>query len=74
MDKNEHASKTNFMMFFYFLLFAHLLVNVSNSNVKWSFEKGGQDWPDSCKNGDQAPIDISHPFEFKSKIISKLFL
>ena len=69
MENKKQTAKINLIMFFYFIIFAHLLINVSNSTVKWNFEKGGQDWPESCKNGDQAPIDISKPFEFKSNVL-----
>jgi len=61
-------------MCFYFFLFAHLLKNVSNSSSsKWDFEKGGQDWPESCKTAEQAPIDISKPFDYKSKNLFLIF-
>lgn len=62
MGKNNN----NAIMCFYLILFAQLLVNISSSAFKWNFERGGQDWLESCQEGDQAPIDISKPFEFKS--------
>ena len=31
----------------------------------WNFEKGGEDWPKSCKNHNQAPLDLAAPFQFK---------
>ena len=67
MENNNNCSKTYILMFFYFLIFGHLLLSVSSSKTKWDFNKGGQDWSDNCQNTDQAPIDISKPFEYKSK-------
>jgi carbonic anhydrase len=52
--------KTKFktILFFSFIL----VINCSNS---WNFNKGGADWPDSCKGDNQSPIDISQPFEYR---------
>ena len=33
---------------------------------KWDYIKGGIDWGSDCKEGEQAPIDISAPFTFRS--------
>ena len=31
----------------------------------WDYESNGEDWPASCKEGDQGPIDISPPFTYQ---------
>jgi hypothetical protein len=64
-------NNSNLIMCFYFFLFAHLLMNISNSSSssKWDYQERGQDWPENCKTAEQAPIDISKPFEFKSKYL-----
>jgi hypothetical protein len=59
-------NKNSTIMFLYLFTFAQLLIYVSNTQTIWDFNKGGQDWPPSCQNGDQAPIDISKPFEYRS--------
>ena len=33
----------------------------------WNFDKGGEDWPSTCRNSNQAPLDIAAPFQFKGK-------
>lgn len=74
MEFMKQTVKTNLILCFYLIICAHMLSNVSNSTVKWNFDKGGQDWPESCKDGEQAPIDIGKPFEFKSKNLKIFFL
>jgi len=69
MEYLKNKSKSTCMISYLFF-FSLLLQCVSNTEMKWDFNKGGQDWPDSCKTGDQAPIDISKPFEYKSNLIS----
>lgn len=66
MDDKNSCKNAFLIIFMYFLLFAQLLISVSNSRLKWDFNKGGQDWNENCQNGDQAPIDISKPFQYKS--------
>jgi carbonic anhydrase len=43
---------------------------VRTGKVNWDYNKGGEDWPETCKRGDQAPLDISQPFKFKKSEIS----
>ena len=66
--ENQKINLKTLIMFLYFIIFGHLLISVSNTTTKWDFNKGGQDWSGNCKDRDQAPIDISQPFEHKSKI------
>lgn len=58
--------KKRTILFLTLIIFAHCLIFISNTS--WNFEKGGADWPQSCKDGNQAPIDISAPFTYKRKI------
>lgn len=54
-------------IFLLLLIFTTLLS--TNCNVpKWNYYKQGQDWPESCQSGLQAPIDIIGPFKFQSKL------
>ena len=55
------------ILFLTLVILAHCLIFVSNTS--WNFDKGGADWPSACKDGNQAPIDISQPFTFKSNLI-----
>lgn len=48
-----------------FLIFGLLLSNVSCTKTKWNYERGGNDWQESCLTSDQGPIDIVQPFEYK---------
>lgn len=48
-----------------FLLLLIFSFASSKMMPKWNFDKGGEDWPKSCRTHDQAPIDIAAPFEFK---------
>jgi hypothetical protein len=48
--------------------------NLILSNPSWNFYKGGADWPESCKDGPQAPIDISQPFIYKRKNFKKIYI
>lgn len=52
-------------------LFIFLILFFTNfcclgKNINWDYNKGGADWPEECKKGNQAPIDIGKPFEYKS--------
>lgn len=53
-------------LFLVFLLFSYNTM-FSYSMKSWDYIKGGADWPEDCKKGNQAPLDISQPFTFKSK-------
>ncbi len=53
------------------LLLGQLIFYCSGAVSNWDYVKGGADWSGSCKEGDQAPIDISKPFTFKSKNLIK---
>ncbi len=70
MEYYANISKNSFIIL-YFIFFVLFLKYVSTTQLKWDFDKGGEDWPNSCKEGNQAPIDISKPFEYKSNLIKK---
>ena len=66
VNTKTKIQKTKNSLFLIIFLSAHLLN--STYSFSWNFEKGGNDWPDTCNEGNQAPIDISAPFTYKSKI------
>jgi hypothetical protein len=64
-SKNIYTIKEINILFIILIFLNPFLLQISST--KWNFNKGGEDWPNSCKNGDQGGIDISGPFEYKSK-------
>jgi len=40
----------------------------NNDFTEFNYDEGGDDWKGICKTGNQAPIDIKAPFNFKSKL------
>ena len=58
----DRINKIN-TLFFTLIILAQFLIFVSSTT--WNFDKGGADWTHSCKDGNQAPIDISAPFTYK---------
>ena len=48
-----------------FLFLLILSLTYTKIMPSWNFEKGGEDWPKSCKNHNQAPLDLAAPFQFK---------
>lgn len=59
-------------------IFILLLIFYSSTKItkctipKWNYYKNGEDWPNSCRKGLQAPIDVVGPFKYRS--INKLTL
>lgn len=49
------------------LILSH--ISVTYSAKQWDYNKGGADWPESCKKGNQAPINIAQPFTYKRILI-----
>lgn len=62
---NTNYSKINSKLFLILLLLSNLILCSS-----WDYNKGGEDWPESCKTPDQSPIDLSHPFEYRSNLFN----
>lgn len=52
-----------------FLLLLILSLTSSKIMPSWNFDKGGEDWTKSCRNHNQAPLDIAAPFQFKGNFI-----
>lgn len=53
---SSHKERTIFTVIFLFLLI---------KTSCWDYNLNGADWPDTCKLGDQAPIDVSPPFTYQ---------
>lgn len=60
--KNEYKTKL-----FIFLVLYFSQISIVFSNTSWDYNKGGADWPENCKKGVQAPLNIAQPFKYKSK-------
>jgi len=52
-----------------FILLLILSFSCSKMMPKWNFDKGGEDWPKSCRTLNQPPFDLSAPFEYKGNIV-----
>lgn len=46
-------------------IFTFIFLCLLIKSACWNYDSNGSDWPDSCKAGEQAPIDISPPFTYQ---------
>lgn len=54
-------------------LFFTLFLIIMPIFTSWNYELSGQDWPQSCFNSNQAPINIDSPFTYKNFTLSLHF-
>jgi len=58
-------------IFILILVLSCLFLNISSTTTAYinnfNYDKGGENWPKSCKGDEQSPIDITGPFSYKSK-------
>ncbi|MCQ2820519.1 MAG: carbonic anhydrase family protein, partial [archaeon] len=51
--------------YFNLLFFILLIPSISPLIPNWNYAQSGNDWPSTCNEGNQSPINISPPFTYK---------
>lgn len=60
-----NSYKNQNRLFLFTIVFSLFFFNIGSS-PSYNYIKGGEDWTGACKGGNQSPIDLSGPFEYKS--------